>query len=322
MAIRVGPTEKNPTHHIKLTDVDGNSVGLILCNDAGDPAPMYVKSPVMRTALKTTSGGGSYADYNTPYSPIVQDDCRGGRGNLNFEADSTRFFDSLRVNTRHNNKAYLGPKEFLSNGYKTLTYNDDAGGNGRYASYGLTANPGALGNYILSASSISSLVTRIWVVIRKKGNPTGDIDFTLVKDYPINTVLDTVTITNAQVDHIGQWIALDVSHAGGADFALYADQGTYTDTDRFEFLYRTKGDPSPSTSAYRFETAAVDDTCIYYEYKGQQYKVLSPAGAAPTVWMNGDRGAADSNAGQLTKVIDATKAWTVNAWAGCIVKIV
>ncbi len=325
MAIRVGPTEKQPTHHIKLTDRDGNSVGLILCNDKGEPAPMWNKTPIERTALKTTSGGGSYADFNYPYSPIVQDDWSGGRGNLNFEADSTRFFDSFRVNTRHNNKVILGPKEYLSDGYKTITYPSQSNENNNLSSYDLpefTINA-TYGNEIYTRSTIAATVTRIWVHIRKKGNPTGDIEFTLTKLAPGLTVLDTVTITNAQVDHIGQWIALDVSHGGGNDISLFANQGTYTATDRFEFLYKTKTLPAfVASMAYRFETAAVDDTCIYFEYKGQQYKVLSPAGAAPTVWMNGDRGAADSNAGQLTKVIDATKAWTVNAWAGCIVKIV
>lgn len=325
MTIRVGPTEKQPTHHVKLTDRDGVSVGLILCNDKGEPAPMWNKTPIERTALKTTSGGGSYADFNYPYSPIVQDDWSGGRGNLNFEADSTRFFDSFRVNTRHNNKVFLGPKEYLSNGYKTITYPSQDNENNNLSTYDLPefTIDATYGNEVFSISTIAATVTRIWVHIRKKGNPTGDIDFTLTKLAPGLTVLDTVTITNSQVDHVGQWIALDVSHGGGNDISLFADQGTYTATDRFEFLYKTKTLPAAAGfMAYRFETAAVDDTCIYYEYKGQQYKVLSTAGAAPTVWMNGDRGVADSNAGQLTKLIDATKTWTVNAWAGCIVKIV
>ena len=55
MTVRVVPTD-NPTHHIKLSDRAGTTVGLILANAKGDPAPSYSKSPVDRTALKTSSG--------------------------------------------------------------------------------------------------------------------------------------------------------------------------------------------------------------------------------------------------------------------------
>jgi len=93
MTIRGGTTEADPTHHIKLRDRAGTSVGLILCNDKGEPAPIYNKNPIERTALKTQSGGGSYSDFDYPYAPIVQDDWSGGRGNRDFERDSTRYDD-------------------------------------------------------------------------------------------------------------------------------------------------------------------------------------------------------------------------------------
>ena len=35
-AIRVGPTEPRPTHHIKLTDASSNEIGLILCDAKGN----------------------------------------------------------------------------------------------------------------------------------------------------------------------------------------------------------------------------------------------------------------------------------------------
>ncbi|CAK0772624.1 conserved hypothetical protein [Gammaproteobacteria bacterium] len=72
---------------------------------------------------------------------------------------------------------------------------------------------------------------------------------------------------------------------------------------------------------YRLTVAQASKSAIFYEYKEQQYVVLSDPSGAPKLYMNGDRGAADANTGQLTKLIDATKSWTVNAWAGCVVQI-
>lgn len=317
MAIRVGPTEKNPTHHIKLTDVDGNSVGLILCNDAGDPAPMYVKSPVMRTALKTTSGGGSYADYNTPYSPIVQDNWSGGRANLDFERDSTRFFDSYRVTTRRENIAFMGPKEFFSKGYRSMEYTED----GRYNQWYLPDN-----TQQFTATSSFTIAT-LWVKIRSDGRPNIQCD---LYDSAGTTLLvsDNFTYASNGIDDAisGKWVPFSISYAIVSGTTYTIKLTTLSDNDTFEWLAvsdtKSTTELTSPKGMYFIEPAAVEDNVIYYQYRGQQYKVISPDGGKPTVWMNGDRGTADSNAGQLSKVIDATKTWTTNQWAGCVVKIV
>ena len=307
MTIRVGPTEKQPTHHVKLTDRNGNSVGLILCNDKGEPAPMYNRTPIERTALKTTSGGGSYADFNYPYSPIVQDDWSGGRGNLNFESDSTRYFDGHRVTTRHSNKVFLGPQEWFSNGYRSLNYPINKGYHRAYQ------------ETIVAPFTASSTYTsgRVWLRAQKNGTPNN---ITLsIKRTSDNVTMGSGTLDVAGLDVIGEWISVNVSASLTSGIAYYLSISEVQSSLKFLGYYSFSQNAG---TFFLIEPAAVDDTCIYYEYKGQQYKVLSTAGAAPTVWMNGDRGAADSNAGQLTKLIDATKTWTVNAWAGCIVKIV
>lgn len=333
MTIRTGPTEPRPTHHVKLTDRDGNSVGLILCNDKGEPAPMYNKQSIDRTALKTTSGGGGYADFNSPYSPIVQDDWSGGRGNLNFEADSTRYYDGKRVVTRHSNKAILGPQEHLTHGYKAMCYKQV----NRYHKY-ITESESLNATYGYRVGKIGTntgvyhtetmTIAKVWLRVRKTGSP-GNITISFLEErvFPY-TLIAQATITAASVtDSLGDWYALAFAYgftAGFNQIGIYADLSGNTAMDYWEFglAPSLKTTILSSEGEVIAEGATADDTCIYYEYKGQQYKVLSTAGAAPTVWMNGDRGAADSNAGQLTKLIDATKTWTVNAWAGCIVKIV
>lgn len=66
-----------------------------------------------------------------------------------------------------------------------------------------------------------------------------------------------------------------------------------------------------------------NDVFRLFEYKGQVYAVdAPPEGADPSkLWMNGDRGAADSNSADKTKLIDATKSWTNDEWIGCVAKI-
>lgn len=59
----------------------------------------------------------------------------------------------------------------------------------------------------------------------------------------------------------------------------------------------------------------------YFEYKGCLYYVTEPVTGQSKLFINCDRGAADSNSGQLTKLIDATKSWAADAYIGCVVKI-
>jgi len=185
----VSPTELAPKWDVTLTD-GTDSVGLIL---GGPGAGGFVKdprriqrTPIQRTALKTSQGGNKYDDLEWPYMTIPQDDWSGGRGMLNFDDDASRYYDGNDCDTSIDGKVILGP-----------------------------------------------LAT------------TGTAAFS----------------------------------GGGTDM--------------------------PG---------------IFFEYKGALYFVSIPAGGTDsTIYINGDRGAADANTGALTTLVDALKSWTVNEWAGAIV---
>jgi hypothetical protein len=322
MTIRVGPTEKQPTHHIKIVDRAGVAVGLILCDQRGEPSPTWSKIPIDRTSIVTSAGAGQYSDFEHPYSLISQDDWSGGRGNLDFERDATKFYDSYRVNTHRENKVFFGPQEFYSKGYKTMQYSMSGLRFSRFTP-GTYSDPTYSPAYTSFVASSSYTMARLWLLIRKVGTPANNLVITL-RDTTGVTVHATATITVASVtDVISFWksVSLSFSLVSGTTYRIYFNQTNWTDSNRWEWMgyEATKGGTNYPT--YLIETAAVDDSVIYYEYKQQQYKVLSTVGSAPTIWMNGDRGAADSNAGDLTKVKDATKSWTTNQWAGCVVKI-
>jgi len=60
----------------------------------------------------------------------------------------------------------------------------------------------------------------------------------------------------------------------------------------------------------------------FLEYKGTIYAINIISGSNSILYRNGDRGAADSNSGALSTLVDATKSWTNDVYIGAIVKII
>jgi hypothetical protein len=86
--VTVTPTNKNPTHLIKLS-AGGTDIGL---RPVGEAAGIQEIS-FTPSSLKVTEGGGKYSDFDLPYSHIAQLDWSGGRGQTEL-SDATRFYDS------------------------------------------------------------------------------------------------------------------------------------------------------------------------------------------------------------------------------------
>ena len=91
---KVEPKFRGITHHILLTDGE-KEIPLVLSNVKGDAdAKVISRTPLDRTAFKTTTGNSGYSDFDYPWTPIAQQDFSGGRGMLDFDDDITRFADS------------------------------------------------------------------------------------------------------------------------------------------------------------------------------------------------------------------------------------
>ncbi len=338
MPIRVSPTTEKPTHHISLKDRRGKTVGLILCDDKGqpvrDPATVFQKNPVDTTAQKQTSGNSSYESYEYPYTPIVQDDWSGGRGNLDFERDSTKYFDSFRARTGRQNKAYAGPQEVYATGVRTANQNMPGSvswhkliGTQRYLYYRFTA----------SASFTAGLV---WLLVRRKATP-ADLTISIYSDSAglVGSSLESITVAYTRLeDTLMEWLNETISEAltSGTAYWLVINAAD-TDDDSRHWLIGMKNSSGNTYTSEEFEStpgaitkdlyfriteANSDKTCIPFDYKEGKYFVVSGASGAPKLYLAGDRGTADANSGQLTKLIDATKTWTVNEWAGYVVKVI
>lgn len=318
--ILVSPSETHPTHHISLQTRDGTEIGLILCDDQGgvisDPIKMMNKHPVDTTALKQTSGGSSYNDYVYPYSPIVQDDVTGGRGNLNHEADTTKYYDAFRASAYRSGKAFAGPMEQYAKGHRTVSermYSTTSG-------VQFNRIKGDLDVLLTADTPVTGFTAaEVWLLLRRRGRP-GDLTITLydTSAFPY-TALDTATVENERMDDIlSEWVPISFDSWTAGDHKLVINPSTVDDDNNYWEVASIVG----GSHLFRVTPADSERSCLMYQYKEQQYFVLSPVSGAPSLYMAGDRGCCDDNTGTLDRLIDATKSWTTNEWAGQVVKII
>jgi len=334
--IRVSPNEAQPTHHISLSDQAGNSLGLIAVDSQGNANIRGLsRSPLQRTALKTTSGNMSYSDYDLPWVSSAQTDWSGGRGADIWENDLTRYYDSKRANTYYESITN-GPLEVYTTGLRNQ--NNNLPGSVMWRAIKSTNEYLA----VRFAASASYTADAIYLLIRKHGTP-GTLSVELCSDSGTatptpTTVLQTATITSADITDI-----LSVMHkftitaqavSSGVYYWIKAYASEGTDDDHWKIgVNNATGTTKSSTDGNTWAEAAFDLyyrltdadgtwTSILFQYKGSQYLVKNPATGAPNLYINGDRGAADANTADLTTLVDATKAWVTNQWAGWTVKIV
>lgn len=329
------PIIPDPTHHVVLTDRNGVTVGLIMVDTKGQISPYFRVTPVQRTALKTTSGSDSYDSLQYPYNPIVQDDWSGGMNNLDFERDTTKFFDSNRMRTSRTNKAFHGPQEQYTKGYRSQDYS--VPGNVNF--HALTDSSRFIAKKFTASASYTAAL--IHLNIRKKGKPEDmTIDFYSDNAGQINALLSSITLTKDRLpDILSEWLSETVSQllANGTPYwIVLSASANDTSDNHWELAVKPSANTTYESSVggawgnwsaasydlyFHITDADTEKYCKFFEYKQQQYKVVSGVSGAPKVYMNGDRGAADSNSGALTKLKDASKSWTTNAWAGCVVVI-
>lgn len=114
--IIVGPSEEHPTHHFSLEQAGGAKMGFIGCDRAGSPTGLaFREAPYPTTVMRVSQGAGGYGDYEYPFTPLVQGDTSGGRGNEDFETDTTRYADSKGIDTRRGDILLAGkPTETLA----------------------------------------------------------------------------------------------------------------------------------------------------------------------------------------------------------------
>lgn len=341
MTIDVSPTNPSPTHHFALSDKFKTRIGLLACAPDGThkdlfDASLYIKSPVLTTALKQTTGSSSYDIFDYPYSPIVQDDLSGGRANLDFERDGTKYYDSFRTLSGRQNKAIAGPLEQYTSGLRSQEQNLP----GSEDWLQLTGDKCHIYKRFQAGSSFT--MGKGWIHVRRKSTPR-EMTIKVYSDSAgnLNAQLATVAVPYTRMnDTLSEWLneTLSATITSGSYYWLVIITDS-RDNDKAHWKLAIKEASGSTYHSQTFSTTAAAltpsefdlyfrgtdadtaKTCLPYEYKEQQYFCVSSASGAPKLYMAGDRGAADSNAGQLNKLIDASKTWITNEHAGKVVMI-
>lgn len=202
--IRCSPDEPDPTHHLRLVG-GGYDIGLILVNPGGKPDDKAIsRNRLLQTSLKISQGNPKYSDFQPPWTPMVQEDWEGGRGQEQYEDDVTRILDSYNCQTGFQNKAFLGPLVRTTTGYRKMNLNQPgsmawlallASGSDKYISIPFTHDTNPLGS--------------LTIPVKRKGTPNAALQVDVAEDDgsgdPSSVVLTTLELAVADVaDIIGQ----------------------------------------------------------------------------------------------------------------------
>ena len=331
----VTDTDPAPSANISLAD-SSTTVELVLVDREGNEDPRALQRRAQnRTSLKGSTGEGTYSDFEPPYIPVVQNDWSGGRGQEDYERDRSRFFDSYRVNTWMPNQVILGPQEQWTSGYRGA--NEISAGSIAWQS--LTGDERYMARSFNSGSG-GITADRAYFWVRRVGTP-GNLVVELTNDSPGDpgTARETVTVTpvtfgtdTASVFYSFDWSGtntltasttywLKIYAASADSVANHWEVGTST-------VVGTTEDSSDNTTwvaagvgfYYRIIDTDDDRESIFFTYKQGMYMVSKPTdGSAAQLWINGDRGTADSNSGALTTLEDATKSWTTDEFVDGVV---
>lgn len=332
----VSPTEASPTHHLSISD-GTNTYGFVLVDARGNPNPSaIVRSPVPRTSLKMTQGNTRYADLEFPYTTIAQDDWSGGRGLDNFDLDHTRFADSHRLITRHQNLVMLGPQETYTTGYRNLNQYlpgkvtwQTLTGTTRYVAYKFT-------------TTAAYTAAKVYFWVRRRGTP-GTLTCELRSDSPGDpgAVLQTSTATTSDItDTVSRLYLFDIAnqalsnataywvviYGAGTDNATnYWQAGTdAADTNNLTEISTAGSTWSDATFDlyFRVVDASTDSGAIFFEYKGAFYCVVNINTGTPRLYINGVRGVATGAGQSTTQLVDTSQAFTTNALTNGILVLV
>ena len=331
-------TTRTPTHHLSLTDSSGNVVGFILVNGAGLLDPRAIRRfPFLRTALKTSTGNNKYSDFELPYTAIAQDDWSGGRGNEKFEDDTSRFYDNYRCIPSADG-IILGPQETYATGYRNVNQYMP----GSLTWVGLSSTTAYYAVKFNASATYTTGNVEFW--FKKIGSPSAGLTCEICSDNAGDpgSVLSTGTLSAAAItDTISQFLKFSIIRAltSATDYWLkvYQTSGTPTSANQWQVGVYTAQDANAvtkkssdnsawSTAAnalyYRVTDADDDFRALFFEYKNALYFVTDyDDDGAMKIYLNGYRGAADDNSGDLTKLNDSTQTGWTSALAAGIAEI-
>lgn len=319
-----------------LTNVVTNeSVALIPSDTEGNLSWSGItKAPLTRNAMQTTSSSGEWSDLEYPWQAIQQEDWAGGRANLRFSTDKSRFFDSKRAQTAFNSCIYNAPLEYYSDGSIARAVSTNCPDSLYWEK---VSGPKKYITVKFICGTITS-AGEVYIHLRRRGTPTSPLVVELCSGLSSPTILathsyttseitdtlaefrkftfDTVTLTATNTYyvrvHCDEATADDYWQVGcnktSADKTFISSDGTNFTGATFEMFYRVS---IPQT----------DQRCKFFTYEQLQFCVRQQGeNGIPTLLLNGEIGKATGGTG--TTITETGKSWTTDQWKGARIGLV
>lgn len=331
--INVNVNEKQSISDIfTLTNVvTHESVSLIPSDSNGNFSWTGItKAPIVRNAMQTSTTSSEWSDLEYPYMAVQQEDWTGGRANLRFTTDKSRFFDSRRAQTAFNSCIYNAPLDHYSTGFKTaysncpqsLSWTKMTGSN-KYLSRQIQLTAGyACGN--------------VYIHLRRRGTPASGLTVRLVSDMTDEpTVYAEHTYTTAEVtDTTAEFFKFSFTAVSlPATVYLIVGCPDYDNENYWEVGTSLVSENKTQHSndgviwstyqrelLYRLDTVQDDKQTKFFMYKQVMFMVRQSQNSTPRLYINGYIGQATD--GGSVYVTRASAGWTANQWAGARVGII
>ena len=330
-----------PNYHATLTDGTTEIPFVFSDGKGNEDLTAFSMNPYPRQALKTTEGDSEWSDLEPPYFAKAQDDFTGGRGNEDFESDTSRYFDGHNVDTNKESGVVLTGRETYSTGYRNADFSMP-GSISWQTMYVTAANDQYHATSFVSSANYTSYQCEVW--LRRWGSPANiKVELWSESGGEPNAMLASKELTAANVtsETLRVSILKDFVWTGspGLDgsstfWVVVIAQGSDNATNYWELgasgfsgKQSTDGSSWSGSGAepyFRITPAAANFVGKFFEYKRGLYMVTQPAdGSNSKLYINGDRGTADSNSGDPTNLEDSSKSgsWTADEWIGDVVLI-
>jgi len=336
----VGITAVSPSHDIKLSDENGNSVGLIFCDRNGRRNPLGVNSGYMpRSPMRISTGSTGYSDQEPPFITEVQSTWVGGRAQADLSTDRTRFADSYRIDTTKQYPicapaviAQQGTGSASGEEYITGTLgNVNASDRPAMCKYPTQATDKIVNGFTLKIGFTYPPITVYYKAVVSATAPayedylTPD-KFTYSKYIPkISQATYYMPITSLYVP-AGSilWLIVYVDDPG--DSTRFFTVHDVTGAAVYAVIDPEQNDwtgPLDKYCFYGWVHYKEEYDSLFFEYRKQMYVVMSALDKNKSeLYMNGYRGFCASNSADLTKTnIDAAGLQT-NELADCIIYLI
>ena len=322
MPVRVTPDTYGNTYEFSLTGLDQNgnetTIGLRPIDNRGKHSIHAVRYSGYPTGtLRGESGEGEFSLKRKPYGEFSRRDWSGGIGELSGLTDAKKYWMGKRAWSVVPERMMLSPKLFRAdigtparvgnepNINYPVTYQSIDSGT-RFA-WKVTTTADSSGIDVL----IRTLVPTVLMVnIRSdsSGEPGANISSTIINDVVLGSNRYQIDIDIATGTF---WIEIYGSTAWEIGTAAQTQYNTLVSTDG-----TTWEDLGYYAPVFFMMSTTGADEWIFFNYRWGTYAI-----SGQKLYINGDRGACDSNSGNLNTLVDATKSWTTDQWKGAIVKV-